>query len=133
MIFSGTCRINSLENRKGGVPRLVLVRLLDSVIPAWSAGIQADMDVSGRILQTWMPAIHAWITKSSPFSFSVGERKIMNHFVALTIHLGIRCPFTLRPAQCERTAFMVARPFETVRRCGAAGLVQASALLAFRA
>jgi hypothetical protein len=25
---------------------------LDCVIPAWSAGIQADMDVSGRILRT---------------------------------------------------------------------------------
>jgi hypothetical protein len=44
-----------------------LVRLLDSVIPAWSAGIQADMDVSGRILHTWMPAIHAGMTKLSIF------------------------------------------------------------------
>jgi hypothetical protein len=47
----------------------VLVRLLDSVIPAWSAGIQADMDVSGRILHTWMPAIHAGVTKLSIFMF----------------------------------------------------------------
>jgi hypothetical protein len=47
-----------------------LVRLLDSVIPAWSAGIhQADMDVSGRILHTWMPAIHAGMTKLSIFMF----------------------------------------------------------------
>jgi hypothetical protein len=38
------------------------VRLLDSVIPAWSAGIQADMDVSGRIVRIWMPAIHAGMT-----------------------------------------------------------------------
>ena len=38
------------------------------------------MDVSGRILRTWMPAIHAGMT-SSLFSCFVGERKIMNHFV----------------------------------------------------
>jgi hypothetical protein len=30
--------------------RSVLVQELDCVIPAWSAGIQADMDVSGRML-----------------------------------------------------------------------------------
>jgi hypothetical protein len=57
----------SLENRKGGGSRSVLVRFLGSVIPAWSAGIQADMDVSGRILHTWMPAIHAGRTKLSIF------------------------------------------------------------------
>jgi hypothetical protein len=28
---------------------------------------QADMDVSGRILHTWMPAIHAGMTKLSIF------------------------------------------------------------------
>jgi hypothetical protein len=38
----------------------------DFVIPAWSAGIQADMDVSGRILRTWMPAIHAGMTERRP-------------------------------------------------------------------
>ena len=45
-------------------------------------GIQADMDVSGRILHTWMPAIHAGMTKLSVFMFC-GVRKIMNHFVVL--------------------------------------------------
>jgi len=30
-------------------PSVILVQLLDCVIPAWSAGIQADMDVSGRM------------------------------------------------------------------------------------
>ena len=60
--------------------RSVQVEFLDCVIPAWSAGIQADTDVSGRILRTWMPAIHAGMT-SSLFSCFVGERKIMNHFV----------------------------------------------------
>jgi hypothetical protein len=34
------------------------------------------MDASGRILRTWMPAIHAGMTIS--ISFSVGERDIMN-------------------------------------------------------
>jgi hypothetical protein len=30
-------------------------------------------------VRTWMPAIHAGMTKS-PFSFSLGERKLMKHF-----------------------------------------------------
>ena len=72
---------HSFENTRGGGPGSVLVRLLDSVIPAWSAGIQADIDASGRILRTWMPAIHAGMTKLSIFISFVGERKIMNHFV----------------------------------------------------
>ena len=38
------------------------------------------MDVSGRILRTWMSAIHAGMTKISISCF-VGERKIMKHFV----------------------------------------------------
>ena len=56
------CFATSFENTRGGGPGSVLVRLLDFVIPAWSAGIQADMDVSGRILRNWMPAIHAGMT-----------------------------------------------------------------------
>jgi hypothetical protein len=55
--------------REVEAPRSVLVELLDCVIPAWSAGIQADMDVSGRILRSWMPAIHAGMTKISIFMF----------------------------------------------------------------
>jgi hypothetical protein len=43
--------------------------LLDYVIPAWTAGIQADTDVSGRILRTWMPAIHAGMTMICIFMF----------------------------------------------------------------
>jgi hypothetical protein len=39
-----------------------MARLL-SVIPAWIAGIQVDMDASGCILRTWMPAIHAGMTE----------------------------------------------------------------------
>jgi hypothetical protein len=31
-------------------------------------------------LRTWIPAIHAGMTKSA-FSFSVGERKLVKHFV----------------------------------------------------
>ena len=37
------------------------------------------MDVSGGILATWMPAIHAGMTNA--FLCSVAERKLMNHFV----------------------------------------------------
>ena len=60
---------------------------LDCVIPAWSAGIQLDMDVSSDAsLQTWMPAIHAAHDHEDlVFSCSVGERKIMNHFVVSMI------------------------------------------------
>jgi hypothetical protein len=54
-------------------------RILDCVIPAWSAGIPADMDVSGRILRTWMPAIRAGMTRSS-FSCFLGERKLKAPF-----------------------------------------------------
>ena len=50
--------------------------LLDCVIPAWSAGIQVDMDGSGSILAH----LDAGMTKFA-FSFSVGERKIMERFV----------------------------------------------------
>ena len=56
------------------------------------------MDVSGRILRAWMPAIHAGMTEAAdgqnprrtlvvawreipPFSSSAGERKLMRHFV----------------------------------------------------
>jgi hypothetical protein len=35
------------------------------------------MDVSGRILRTWMPAIHAGMTKVCTF-ISAGDRKIVN-------------------------------------------------------
>ena len=46
----------------------------------WNLGY---MDVSGRVLATWMPAIHAGMTMIH-FMF-LGERSIMNHFVvALT-------------------------------------------------
>jgi hypothetical protein len=56
----------------------------DFVVPASSAGTQVDMDVSGRIPQTWMPAIHAGMTKSA-LSLSVGERTLMKHFVAKSL------------------------------------------------
>jgi len=36
--------------------------LLGVVVPGWSAGTQVHMDVSGRILRTWMPAVHAGMT-----------------------------------------------------------------------
>jgi hypothetical protein len=34
------------------------------VVPAWTAGTQVDMAVSGRILRAWMPAIHAGMTEA---------------------------------------------------------------------
>jgi hypothetical protein len=45
------------------------------------------MDVSGRILRTWMPAIHAGMTRITIFMFC-GERKIMEHFVVISIFCG---------------------------------------------
>jgi hypothetical protein len=42
--------------------RSVQVESLACVIPAWSAGIQTDTDVSELIQQAWMPAIHAGMT-----------------------------------------------------------------------
>jgi hypothetical protein len=51
------------------------------VIPAWSAGIQVDMDVSGGILANLDAGNPSGMTKFH-FSCSVGERKILNHFVA---------------------------------------------------
>jgi hypothetical protein len=62
-------------------PRSVQAKPLDCVIPAWSAGIQADTDVSGRIpanLDAGHPCRH---DEDLHFSCSVGVRKIMNHFV----------------------------------------------------
>jgi hypothetical protein len=56
-----------------------LSRSVDCVIPPWSAGIQADRDVTGRILAN-LPAIHAGMT-SSLFSCSAGGRKLMTNFV----------------------------------------------------
>ena len=35
------------------------------VVPAWTAGTQVDMDVSGRILRAWMPAIRAGMTAAA--------------------------------------------------------------------
>jgi hypothetical protein len=60
--------------------RSVLVQVLDCVIPAWSAGIQIDMDVSGASLRIWMPAIHAGTTRISMF---YGELRLMKHFVEI--------------------------------------------------
>ena len=59
----------SLENLAGMGPASVQAEPLDCVIPAWSAGIQVEMDVSGRILRAWMPAIHAGMTEICIFMF----------------------------------------------------------------
>ena len=60
--------------------RSVLVQVLDCVIPAWSAGIQADMDVSTRMLRPGSPAIYPGRTRISMFC---GERRLMKHFVEI--------------------------------------------------
>jgi hypothetical protein len=44
------------------------------------------MEVCGRVLRTWMPAIHAGMTEEKPvmvlrFHRSVGKRKIINRLV----------------------------------------------------
>jgi hypothetical protein len=41
-------------------------------------GTQVDMDVSGRILRTWMPAIHAGMTEAdgqTPSNLDVGVQE----------------------------------------------------------
>ena len=53
---------------------------LDCVIPAWSAGIQADMDVSGTILSNLDVGYPCGMTKFV-FLFSVDDCKTMIHFV----------------------------------------------------
>jgi len=54
--------MNSLFKNRALEDTIIAGRPHDFVIPAWNAGIQADMDVSGRILRTWMPASHAGMT-----------------------------------------------------------------------
>jgi hypothetical protein len=41
------------------------------VVPAWSAGSQFHMDVSGGILPAWMPAVHAGMTDDYRREFSL--------------------------------------------------------------
>ena len=55
-------------------------RSVNSVIPAWRAGIQVDMDVSGRVLANLDTGYHAGMTHSG-FSYFVCELKLMNHFI----------------------------------------------------
>jgi len=56
---------SSFENTALKGPRSVQADLFDFVVPAWSDGTQADMDVSERILASWMPAIHTGMTTMS--------------------------------------------------------------------
>jgi hypothetical protein len=39
---------------------------LGVVVPAWSAGIQVYIDVSGGVPAAWMPAVHAGMTDAVP-------------------------------------------------------------------
>jgi hypothetical protein len=45
---------------------------------------QADMDVSGRILRTWMPAIHTGMTKLC-ICMLCSQRKLMKRFVVICL------------------------------------------------
>jgi len=56
-------RNGSFENMGRSGLGSLQAELLDSVIPAWSAEIQIDMDVSGGILAHLDAAIHAGMTK----------------------------------------------------------------------
>jgi hypothetical protein len=53
----------------------------DCVIPAWSAGIQVDMDVSGRVRATLDAGYPCRHDEDLVFPCSVDERKLMNHLV----------------------------------------------------
>jgi hypothetical protein len=55
---------------------------LDCVIPAWSAGIQADMDVSGSILANLDAGYPCRHDEVRIFIFC-GERRIITHFVEM--------------------------------------------------
>ena len=55
--------INSVQDYCREI-RLSYVNIPRLVVPAWTAGTQVDMDVSGRILRAWMPAIHAGMTEA---------------------------------------------------------------------
>jgi hypothetical protein len=59
------------------------------VVPAWTAGTQVNMDVSGRILRAWIPAIHAGMTKTV-FSRCVCERDLMNRFMVIAFFFWLR-------------------------------------------
>jgi len=49
----------------GGILPSELRKHYELVVPAWNAGTQVHMDVSGRILRAWMPAIHAGMTEAA--------------------------------------------------------------------
>ena len=70
MLYEKDCLSCSFENtgRRG-----LGEELPDYVIPAWTAGIQVNMDVSGRILANLMPPIHAGMTKLRIFMFGGRE------------------------------------------------------------
>jgi len=71
---------HSFENVAKGVSLILKQGPLNCVIPAWSVGIQLTWMFPEASLRAWMPVIHAGMTESA-FSFSMGERKLMNDFV----------------------------------------------------
>jgi hypothetical protein len=71
----------SFENMAGGGLYRFEQTLSIASFQHGALGSRVDMDVSGRIPRTWMPAIHAGMTEIR-ISPSAAERKLMNHFVA---------------------------------------------------
>ena len=59
-------------------------------------------------LRTWMPAIHAGMTKFA-FSFCVGKRKIMNHFV-------VQIRFIMQFFSCDSSTEVEAFDFRIVQQ-----------------
>ena len=80
MVFYSCYPGSFFENVAKGVSLILKQRPLNGVIPVWSAGIRLTWMFPEGSLRAWMPAIHAGTTESA-FSFSMGERKVMNHFV----------------------------------------------------
>jgi hypothetical protein len=68
VINSDLCALRaSFENTGRRVSQSAQAESLDSVIPAWSAGIQVYMDVPEASLRIRMPAIHAGMTNLAIF------------------------------------------------------------------
>jgi hypothetical protein len=59
------------------------VDITSPVVAAWTVGTQIDMDVSGRILRAWIPAIHAGMTGHAVFHEVGRVSNLPLHFCVL--------------------------------------------------
>jgi hypothetical protein len=76
------------------------------VVPAWTAGSQADMDVSRSILRAWMPATHAGMTEAV---VNEGD-KVESCPCFFICRFGRRTPFALKfvqEDQIEKTGHLL--------------------------